>query len=319
MLMENFGIYEDQSMEALKAKSVAPASYFAGYPDSFLQIKQEQSGEAPDFQNYNFMAHMPPAFPPFAAFTQPMMHPATPTPFRIFANQPPTTEQDQYSGLFELYSKTMKGVAGTEGYQNFSSAQSVPSSYQNPGLGVMAHTYANMTNPDLVPAMKNPLAHLQMIEANSTASSPYSSREDLRTAASTSHLTTGSPAGSEMDVYGTAVMHDALAEVPDMMNQERIKSERKKARNRIAAKKCRNNRLAREADLEHTVRKMMEQQSYLQEERSKLQESVNELKLQVLHHLQNGCQIDVPSDIDLSAAERVNASSRSPLQTAIKA
>ena len=301
MLMDNVGIYEDPSMEVLKSRS----AYF-GYPDGLFQIKQEQSGE--EFQaNYNLMAHMTPGFPPFA-FPQPIMHPATPS-YRILGNPPVTAEQEQYAqGFFELAAKSMqqKMMTGNEmGYSNaFGVPQSVPSTVypQTPSVGLVAQTYANMTNPDL--SLKNP--QLQIIEAQSNTSSPYSSREDLRSVASASHLGNGSPAGSDVDMYATNVMHEAMAEVPDMMNQERIKSERKKARNRIAAKKCRNSRLQREAELEGTVREMSQKNAYLQDQKSQLVEQINNMKAQLIEHMRNGCPVEVPSDIDITQTSSPN-------------
>ena len=288
-------------MEVLKSRS----AYF-GYPDGLFQIKQEQSGE--EFQtNYNLMAHMTPGFPPFA-FPQPIMHPATPS-YRILGNPPVTAEQEQYAqGFFELAAKSMqqKMMTGNElGYSNaFGVPQSVPSTVypQTPSVGLVAQTYANMTNPDL--SLKNP--QLQIIEAQSNTSSPYSSREDLRSVASASHLGNGSPAGSDIDMYATNVMHEAMAEVPDMMNQERIKSERKKARNRIAAKKCRNSRLQREAELEGTVREMSQKNAYLQDQKSQLVEQINNMKAQLIEHMRNGCPVEVPSDIDITQTSSPN-------------
>lgn len=293
--MENVGIYEDPSMEVLKSR---PA--YLGYPDGLFQIKQEQSGE--EFQpNYNLMAHMTPGFAPFA-FPQPIMHPATPS-YRILSNPPVTAEQEQYAqGFFELAAKSMqqKMMSGGDlGYSNaFGVPQSVPSTAYppTPSVGLVAQTYANMTNHDL--SLKNP--QLQMLEAQSNTSSPYSSREDLRSVASASHLGNGSPANSDIDVYATNVIHEAMAEVPDMMDQERIKAERKKARNRIAAKKCRNSRLQREAELEGTVREMSQKNAYLQDQKSQLVEQINSMKAQLMDHMRNGCAIEVPSSIDLT-------------------
>lgn len=328
MLMDSVGIYEDpsisQSMEVLKSRP-----YFS-YPDGWFQLKNEQGSNLveQEAQNCSLMAHVPPAFTPFA-FPPPMMHPVTPAPFRFYPNQPPTQEQEQYAqGFFELAAKTMQqqqkatAGAGEHVYPGFGVSQGAATTYQHstPSLGMVAHTYANLTNPDL--SVKNHLAYVQMMEAESTASSPYSSREDLRTVPNTAHLAIGSPAGSEIDVYGSTVMHEAIAEVPDMMDQEKLKGERKKARNRIAAKKCRNSRLQREAELEENVRELSQQQDRLQDERSHLVEAVNQLKLTILEHLRNGCALDIPSDIDLTVDSRSSSacsSEPSPAQAPVQA
>lgn len=329
MLMDSVGIYEDpsitQSMEVLKSRP-----YFS-YPDGWFQVKNEQGSNPTEqeTQHCSLMAHVPPAFTPFA-FPPPMMHPVTPAPFRFYPNQTPTQEQEQYAqGFFELAAKTMQqqqqkatGGVSEHMYPGFGMSQGATTAYPHttPSLGMVAQTYANLTNPDL--SVKSHLAYVQMMEAESTASSPYSSREDLRTVPNTSHLAIGSPAGSEIDVYGTSVMHEAIAEVPDMMDQEKIKGERKKARNRIAAKKCRNSRLQRESDLEECVRELSEQQDKLQDERSHLVEAVNHLKLTILEHLRNGCAIEIPADIDLTVDSRSSpacSSEPSPAEATVQA
>ena len=328
MLMDSVGIYEDpsisQSMEVLKSRP-----YF-GYPDGWFQVKNEQGSNLAEqeAQNCSLMAHVPPAFTPFA-FPPPMMHPVTPAPFRFYPNQPPTQEQEQYAqGFFELAAKTMqqqqqqqKATSGVSEhmYPGFGVSQGTTTTYPHstPSLGMVAHTYANLTNPDL--SVKNHLAYVHMMEAESTASSPYSSREDLRTVPSAAHLGMASPAGSEIDVYGSSVMHEAIAEVPDMLDQEKLKGERKKARNRIAAKKCRNSRLQREAELEESVKELSKQQDRLQDERSHLVEAVNQLKLTIIEHLRNGCALDIPSDIDLTVDSQSCSSQPSPAQASVQA
>lgn len=77
----------------------------------------------------------------------------------------------------------------------------------------------------------------------------------------------------------------------DMETQERIKAERKKLRNRVAASKCRKRKLERIARLEDKVKDLKTQNSDLIDTASKLREQVCALKQGVMEHVKNGCQV----------------------------
>ncbi|KAJ8011325.1 hypothetical protein DPEC_G00056970 [Dallia pectoralis] len=77
----------------------------------------------------------------------------------------------------------------------------------------------------------------------------------------------------------------------DMDNQERIKAERKKLRNRIAASKCRKRKLERISRLEDKVKNLKTQNTELASTASVLREQVAQLKQKVLNHVSNGCQL----------------------------
>ena len=80
----------------------------------------------------------------------------------------------------------------------------------------------------------------------------------------------------------------------DMAEQERIKLERKRLRNRIAATKCRKRKLERIARLEERVRQIKSENSELAAVACRLREQVMALKKEVQQHTQNGCQILQP-------------------------
>ena len=80
----------------------------------------------------------------------------------------------------------------------------------------------------------------------------------------------------------------------DMAEQERIKLERKRLRNRIAATKCRKRKLERIARLEDRVRQIKNENSELAAVAGRLREQVMALKKEVQQHTQNGCQILQP-------------------------
>lgn len=77
----------------------------------------------------------------------------------------------------------------------------------------------------------------------------------------------------------------------DMDTQERIKAERKKLRNRIAASKCRKRKLERISRLEDKVKSLKSQNTELASTASVLREQVAQLKQRVMNHVNNGCQL----------------------------
>jgi transcription factor AP-1 len=83
----------------------------------------------------------------------------------------------------------------------------------------------------------------------------------------------------------------------DMASQEKIKLERKRQRNRVAASKCRKRKLERISRLEDKVKQLKGENSDLTNVLSKLKENVSLLKQQVMEHVHNGCQIMISSNL----------------------
>ncbi|XP_041838204.1 transcription factor jun-B-like isoform X2 [Melanotaenia boesemani] len=77
----------------------------------------------------------------------------------------------------------------------------------------------------------------------------------------------------------------------DMENQERIKAERKRLRNRLAASKCRKRKLERIARLEDKVKVLKTDNAGLSNTASRLREQVAQLKQKVMTHVSSGCQL----------------------------
>lgn len=77
----------------------------------------------------------------------------------------------------------------------------------------------------------------------------------------------------------------------DMESQERIKLERKRQRNRVAASKCRRRKLERISRLEDKVKLLKGENSELSAVVHRLKEHVCRLKEQVMDHVHSGCQI----------------------------
>merc|ERR1712038_1606751 len=82
----------------------------------------------------------------------------------------------------------------------------------------------------------------------------------------------------------------------DMVSQEKIKLERKRQRNRLAASKCRKRKLERISHLELKVRDLKGENAELANVVKKLKESVYSLKREVMEHAKSGCQINLVND-----------------------
>ncbi|GBP50531.1 Transcription factor AP-1 [Eumeta japonica] len=80
----------------------------------------------------------------------------------------------------------------------------------------------------------------------------------------------------------------------DMDTQERIKLERKRQRNRVAASKCRRRKLERISKLEEKVKLLKGENADLAMTVMQLKEHVCKLKEQVMDHVNGGCRIDRP-------------------------
>ncbi|XP_020664944.3 transcription factor JunB [Pogona vitticeps] len=77
----------------------------------------------------------------------------------------------------------------------------------------------------------------------------------------------------------------------NMEDQERIKVERKRLRNRLAATKCRKRKLERIARLEEKVKTLKSENAGLSSTASALRDQVAQLKQKVMNHVNNGCQL----------------------------
>lgn len=77
----------------------------------------------------------------------------------------------------------------------------------------------------------------------------------------------------------------------DMEQQERIKLERKRQRNRLAASKCRSRKLERISKLEDKVKQLKSENADLTSMMNQMKETVSLLKLEVIQHNKAGCDL----------------------------
>ncbi|XP_074022758.1 transcription factor JunD-like [Numenius arquata] len=88
----------------------------------------------------------------------------------------------------------------------------------------------------------------------------------------------------------------------DAESQERLKAERKRLRNRIAASKCRRRKLERIARLEEKVKALKGQNAELAATANLLRAQVTQLQGRVRSHLSSGCHINAAGHPPPSAA-----------------
>ncbi|XP_068599350.1 transcription factor JunD [Brachionichthys hirsutus] len=84
----------------------------------------------------------------------------------------------------------------------------------------------------------------------------------------------------------------------DIDSQERMKVERKRLRNRIAASKCRMRKLERISRLEDKVKSLKSHNTDLASTASLLREQVAQLKQKVVTHVNSGCQL-LPHEVQV--------------------
>merc|ERR1712117_487881 len=79
----------------------------------------------------------------------------------------------------------------------------------------------------------------------------------------------------------------------DMVSQEKIKLERKRQRNRLAASKCRKRKLERISQLDDRVSALKNENADLAAVVKKMKAGVALLKQEVIEHCNSGCDIRV--------------------------
>ncbi|XP_034102851.1 transcription factor Jra [Drosophila albomicans] len=88
----------------------------------------------------------------------------------------------------------------------------------------------------------------------------------------------------------------------DMADQEKIKLERKRQRNRVAASKCRKRKLERISKLEDRVKMLKGENTDLAGIVKGLKDHVAQLKQQVIEHMEAGCTVQaIPNSALLSS------------------
>jgi len=208
----------------------------------------------------------------------------TPTPTSILCPKNVTAEQEQFAQGFVQALSHLHEIQGPPS----TSAVAIASQYE---------TSQALTTTTSLPGSAS-VAHRQA-QPQTTASA---------TSISTSTATSRNPNYGYSGVATIGVQRIKQEEPPqtvpvflangtppmspiDMETQERIKAERKRLRNRVAASKCRKRKLERISRLEEKVSDLKSQNSDLQMSATELREQVCKLKQQVMDHVKSGCQV----------------------------
>lgn len=83
----------------------------------------------------------------------------------------------------------------------------------------------------------------------------------------------------------------------NMDDQHKMKVERKRERNRLAAAKCRQRKLERISQLEERVKELKDQNTALSETANHLRDDLSGLRQELLAHLTSGCNIEVSPNL----------------------
>lgn len=223
----------------------------------------------------------------------------TPTPTQFIAPKNVTDEQEGFAegfvrALAELHHQHMPAPASV------TSAQATVNTALPPVSSVAGASYSN-------PAMRSDSPVYEDLNTFNPAISTVSA-PNYTTSAPTMSFPAAPP---QLPIYGqpssglprlTALKEEpqTVPEMPgetpplspiDMESQERIKAERKRMRNRIAASKCRKRKLERISRLEEKVKTLKSQNSELASTANMLREQVAQLKQKVMNHVNSGCQL----------------------------
>ncbi|XP_072299603.1 junB proto-oncogene, AP-1 transcription factor subunit b [Eucyclogobius newberryi] len=237
----------------------------------------------------------------------------TPTPGQYFYNRGITDEQEGFAegfvkALDELHKMNQMappnvslGAAGGVAAACSAAASSVFGSALQPEPPIYTTLNAFCPNTSLTSASSYPTATISYLP-------PHQQQQQH---ANTAPFQPSLP-GSSLHPQRLLTLKEEPQTVPDFLSsdgsppmspidletQERIKAERKRLRNRLAATKCRRRKLERIARLEDKVKGLKSDNAGLSNTASVLRDQVAQLKQKVLTHVSSGCQIMLASKME---------------------
>lgn len=224
----------------------------------------------------------------------------TPTQTQILFPRSVTEEQENYAkGFLDALNHLHQSVEVNSGNPNETSANNImsklytglmPIYLTSPGTTSVIKSSGSPKNN--VFATLNPTARPPSVESTNSSSCSnsnsmpvpleFSVKEEFQTVPSDFSSPPLSP----------------ICKTPiDMVNQEKIKLERKRFRNRIAASKCRKRKLEKISQLEDKVKELKGENTKLEAFADRLRDQVCSLKQTVLDHVKKGCQIMVHTSL----------------------
>ncbi|EJW85217.1 hypothetical protein WUBG_03870 [Wuchereria bancrofti] len=176
-----------------------------------------------------------------------------------------------------------------------STAATTTTSVHQQSVGSSSTTTAVMYPDDIT--MKNELpgcssvTSLQSESINDASTyDAYTTSESNEMEACTSSIrSSASPRSQEEHVFMGPFSGDSY----DALEQEKKKLERKRARNRLAASKCRQKKLQKINDLEKQVEEEKLKANRLNEDLKLLETSIAQLRQLLQEHHNNGCSVSV--------------------------
>ncbi|XP_055354188.1 transcription factor Jun-like, partial [Paramacrobiotus metropolitanus] len=136
--------------------------------------------------------------------------------------------------------------------------------------------------------MQMPILQQAKMEPYSPSVSPVPSDPQTVPSDQRSTQSTNSSSGSA---------HDGPSPAIDMNHQHRMKVERKRERNRLAAAKCRQRKIQRISELEDKVRELKDQNSLLSNTADTLRNDLSILRQELLMHMTSGCSIEMSQNL----------------------
>merc|ERR1712147_189791 len=220
---------------------------------------------------------------------------ATPTPSGYIFPKSVTEEQMMYAKGFE------------EALEHLRQAETVPAG-SNEATVAAANTLATLSavHPSAVPPVAQVIPSIQINQDHHATNLPQSLPNSGASGSYDSELyqvpdgikikdepDDQSLSGGESN-YGSESMlspNTSGMSPIDMESQEKIKLERKRLRNRLAASKCRKRKLERISQLDERVAQLKTENADLAAVVKKMKSSVAVLKQEVMEHVSSGCEI----------------------------
>lgn len=240
----------------------------------------------------------------------------TPTPGQYFYNRGITEEQEGFAegfvkALDELHKMNQMAPPnvsiGAGGVTTCSAAaSSVFGSTLQPEPPIYTTLNAYCPNTNLSSASSYPTATISYLPPH------QQSHPQTQTSTPAAHQFQHPLSGSGLHPQRLAALKEEPQTVPELLSsdgsppmspidletQERIKAERKRLRNRLAATKCRRRKLERIARLEEKVKVLKTDNAGLSNTASVLRDQVAQLKQKVLTHVNSGCQLMLTSKLE---------------------
>ena len=241
----------------------------------------------------------------------------TPTPSGLPMMRHPapvTMEQEMYAAgflerleaLHDTYDGRSKEVSTQSTYSTESSLEAAAPTYVTATFVDRLPNFATQTIPE--PTASYSVDSSSDYYTSSGYGMPAYRHEAAAMMPSTGYtVIAGNHAGNSSVYHGGVMNHQKgsmlheIAPIPDMKTQEQMKTERKKARNRIAASKCRLRRLQRESDLTSKVKQLKDHNKDLNDEVNGLKEQIANLKSALVQHMKTGCKVSVPPNFASSS------------------